>query len=62
MTNLEKDTTITVESYKIANYKTRTGAYEGHYPHYNTQCEYCQKKKSTFGKGDYIILHKSTWL
>lgn len=31
-----KDTSqLTVEVYHITNYKTRTNAYEGHYPHYN---------------------------
>ncbi|PPK94356.1 zinc carboxypeptidase [Nonlabens xylanidelens] len=30
---LTKDTTLTVSKYRIANYKTATNAYEGHYPH-----------------------------
>ncbi|MEO9954395.1 M14 family metallopeptidase [Nonlabens sp.] len=30
---LTKDTTLTVSKYRIANYKTATTAYEGHYPH-----------------------------
>jgi hypothetical protein len=51
---LEKDSTITVESYRISDYKTRTNAYEGHYPHYNTKVE-TLTKDITFYKGDYII-------
>lgn len=51
---LEKDTTITVESYRIADYKTRTRAYEGHYSHYNTS--YTKSIKDvTFSQGDYVI-------
>lgn len=54
MTVLENDSTMTVESYRIADYKTRTRAYEGHYPHYNTNVN---KTTQTliFRKGDYII-------
>jgi len=54
MTILEKDSTLTVESYRIADYKTRTRAYEGHYPHYNTNVS---KTMQTliFRKGDYLI-------
>lgn len=33
---LERDTLIEVEHYRIADYKTRSNAYEGHYLHYNT--------------------------
>ncbi|WP_224490231.1 M14 family metallopeptidase [Robertkochia flava] len=36
---LKKDTTLKAESYKIKGYKTRTSAYEGHYPHYSTSVE-----------------------
>ena len=54
MQQLDKDSTMTVESYMIADYKTRTRAYEGHYVHYNTTVD---KTTSTltFSKGDYII-------
>ena len=54
MNTLENDSTITVESYKIADYKTRTSAYEGHYPHYNTTVT-SSTQTLTFRKGDYII-------
>ncbi|QKX03501.1 M14 family metallopeptidase [Aquimarina sp. TRL1] len=51
---LSKDTTITVETYKIQSYKTRNSPYEGHYLHYDTQVS---KKENTmtFRKGDYLI-------
>ncbi|MFK7833858.1 MAG: M14 family metallopeptidase [Winogradskyella sp.] len=51
---LKNDTILTVESYKIANYKTRTSAYEGHYLHYNTTVK-SSDEKITFKKGDYLI-------
>lgn len=51
---LEKDTVITVESYKIVDYKTRTRAYEGHYLHYNTS--YTKTTEDIkFKEGDYVI-------
>ncbi|MDE3740869.1 M14 family metallopeptidase [Maribacter polysaccharolyticus] len=54
MTLLEKDTTITVESYNILSYETRKTPYEGHYMHYGTQI---QKSVRTvnFAKGDYLV-------
>ncbi len=51
---LKKDTTIVVESYRIANYKTRTNAYEGHYLHFSTEVSK-NSKKVTFNKGDLIV-------
>lgn len=54
MTRFKTDTTLTVESYRIVDYKTRNSAYEGHYPHYNTNLS----KKTisiTFKKGDYLV-------
>ncbi|OBX22743.1 hypothetical protein LX77_03041 [Gelidibacter algens] len=51
---LERDTTITVESYKIDSYQTRNQAYEGHYQHYNTNVSASQQEL-TFKKGDYYI-------
>jgi hypothetical protein len=49
-----KDTTITVESYKIEDYKTRQIPYEGHYQHYNTNIQKT-KKDVNFLKGDVIV-------
>ncbi|MBA6153763.1 M14 family metallopeptidase [Gelidibacter maritimus] len=51
---LEKDTTMTVESYKIDTYQTRSQAYEGHYQHYNTKVTTTTQDIS-FKKGDYYI-------
>lgn len=54
MTQLEKDSTITIESYRIEDYKTRQSAYEGHYPHHSVKVA-AKTKDITFRKGDYII-------
>lgn len=51
---LEKDSILTVDSYKIQDYKTYPKPYEGHYPHYdtNTLSTTIQKK---FSKGDVLV-------
>ena len=54
MTQLENDTVITVESYKIKDYKTRQSPYEGHYLHYNTNVSSTQEALS-FSSGDYLV-------
>ncbi|WP_299128839.1 M14 family metallopeptidase [uncultured Winogradskyella sp.] len=54
LTTIKKDTTFTVESYKIEDYQTRSNAYEGHYPHYNTTVKISEEKLH-FKQGDYII-------
>ncbi|WP_179345483.1 M14 family metallopeptidase [Winogradskyella ursingii] len=54
MTQIENDTTINVELYKIANYDTRTSAYEGHYTHYKTSVK-ASSENVNFRKGDYLI-------
>lgn len=54
MTVFEKDTLITVESYKIDSYQTRTQAYEGHYPHFNTKV-ISSNQDVKFKKGDYYV-------
>lgn len=51
---LKKDSTLTVEVYHIDKYQTRTAAYEGHYPHYNTTIR-SSTETITFKKGDYIV-------
>ena len=53
-TRLEKDSVMSVESYRIADYKTAKNTYEGHYPHSNTQVV-VSKTKVNFRKGDYIF-------
>jgi hypothetical protein len=54
MKRFSRDTTITIESYRISKYETRKNAYEGHYPHYNTEVELTEKKV-TYRTGDYLI-------
>lgn len=51
---LKNDSTFTVESYKIKDYKTRQHPYEGHYPHYNVSVV-SNTENITFRKGDYLI-------
>jgi hypothetical protein len=53
-TQIENDTTLTVESYKIDVYDTRKNAYEGHYQHYNTKVKSSEETLS-FRQGDYIV-------
>ena len=48
------DTIINAEVYSIKNYQTYSNAYEGHYPHYNTQTETKKENVSIF-QGDYIV-------
>lgn len=50
----EKDTIISVESYRIKDYKTRQSAYEGHYLHYNTSIK-SKEVSLQFMKGDYLV-------
>ncbi|MFD1614921.1 M14 family metallopeptidase [Gelatiniphilus marinus] len=50
----KNETTLTVESYKIKDYKTRQHPYEGHYPHYNVSV-ISNTENITFRKGDYYI-------
>ncbi len=54
MEPFSRDTTITVEAYKIEDFKTVENPYEGHYLHSNTKVS-----KSTetirFREGDYLI-------
>ena len=54
MTELKQDSTLTVESYKIDDYKTATSPFEGHYMHYNTEVT-TTTQEVTFKKSDYLI-------
>lgn len=54
MKTIENDTLITVERYRIADYKTSPNAYEGHYLHRNTNVKSTIEKVS-FRKGDFLI-------
>lgn len=61
ITPLEKDTVLTIESYKIKNYKTRPMPYEGHYLHYDVKLSN-QKHALAFKKGDIVIkTHQSAF-
>ena len=51
---LQSDSTITIESYKIEDYKTRQHPYEGHYLHSNVEVS-SKTETLNFRKGDFII-------
>jgi len=51
---IKNDTLITVDGYRITNYKTAQSAYEGHYPHRNTEVT-AQTTQLSFRSGDYIF-------
>ena len=52
--SIKNDTIIEVEGYKIADYKTATSPYEGHYLHRNTKVT-ATTERVKFKKGDYIV-------
>ncbi len=54
MLQFKKDTTITVEGYKIETFNTRSQPYEGHYQHYSTKIS-IEEKEMKFQKGDHYI-------
>ncbi|RRO15256.1 M14 family metallopeptidase [Flavobacteriaceae bacterium 14752] len=54
MQQLEKDTLIKVERYRIKDYKTVNSPYEGHYLHYNTEV-ITIKDSVLIKKGDWLI-------
>jgi hypothetical protein len=54
MIQIEKDTLIAVESYRISDYKTRQQPYEGHYQHYDVVLSK-SNEDINFRKGDYLI-------
>lgn len=54
MKSFKKDTSFTVEAYRILDYKTRKTPYEGHYQHYNVSVSKSEKNVR-FRKGDYLI-------
>ncbi len=51
---LEKDSLMTVQSYRIESYKTRNEAFEGHYPHFDTKVEQ-RTRQVNFNKGDLYV-------
>ena len=54
MIPFKKDTTFTVEVYKIDGFNTRKSAYEGHYQHYNTKVK-SEQRKVNFKAGDFLV-------
>ncbi|WP_419869320.1 M14 family metallopeptidase [Chryseobacterium sp. CT-SW4] len=54
MKPLQKDSVITVESYRIKDFKTVKNPYEGHYLHYETTVDKFDQKR-IFAAGDYIV-------
>jgi len=52
MVRMDKDTLLTLETYRIADYKTLTYPYEGHYLHYDIQIE---------GGEDLVLVRKGDW-
>ncbi|HEY6160892.1 MAG TPA: M14 family zinc carboxypeptidase [Bacteroidia bacterium] len=55
MQQLDKDTTIKVETYYIDDYQTNKTPYEGHYLHHGTKI-HSEVQKLNFYKGDYVIV------
>lgn len=51
---MQKDTTVNVEVYRIADYQTTRRPYEGHYLHYNTRVEKTTEE-IVIKKGDYVV-------
>ncbi|WP_373516404.1 M14 family metallopeptidase [Pricia sp.] len=51
---LQKDTLLTVESYKIDTFETSDVPYEGHYPHSNTKVK-SNLENVKFQQGDIVI-------
>jgi len=54
MQQLKRDTTLTVETYYITDYKTGQRPYEGHYLHSQVQVE-SRTMPRQFFKGDYVV-------
>lgn len=54
MSPLASDSTIEVEAYMIADYKTVRNAYEGHYRHYGVKVT-AKKVELNFRKGDVLV-------
>ena len=54
MIPFEQDTSLTVEVYRIKDYKTRSNSYEGHYPHYDVEVE-SSRQKVNIRQGDLFV-------
>nr|WP_322626228.1 hypothetical protein [uncultured Flavobacterium sp.] len=51
---IQQDTEMEVESYRIESYQTVGTPYEGHYPHHDTKVS-VKTEKVKFVKGDFIV-------
>lgn len=54
MKELQTDSTLIVEIYRIADYQTVKNPYEGHYLHFNTKVK-SEIKNLNFRKGDFLV-------
>ena len=54
MRELEADTTLMVNLYRIEDYKTSSRPYEGHYPHYDTRVSETAAEVP-FSAGDILV-------
>ncbi|MEM1405175.1 MAG: M14 family metallopeptidase [Bacteroidota bacterium] len=54
MSELDSDTIMLVETYRIDNYKTSSSPYEGHYPHRSVDVS-ASLETVSFNKGDFLI-------
>lgn len=54
MKEIKHDSTILVEQYRIADYKTVKNPYEGHYAHFNTEVK-AETRNLKFKKGDFLV-------
>ncbi len=57
MKEIAQDSTISVELYRITDYKTVKNPYEGHYLHYETKTK-SEFKNVNVRKGDYLVSTK----
>jgi hypothetical protein len=55
MRRLKHDTTLTVQTYYIADYKTGQRPYEGHYLHSGVKLNTVNDNKVKFYQGDYVV-------
>jgi len=55
MRRLKHDTTLTVQTYYIADYKTGQRPYEGHYLHSGVKLTTVNDNKVKFYEGDYVV-------
>lgn len=55
MRRLTHDTTLAVQTYYIADYKTGARPYEGHYLHNNVKLNTVNNNRVKFYEGDYVV-------